>query len=464
VHCRLPRRLVALLAIALILRLAAGWVWQSRLSDHFAMGDSESYWQLGRAIAHSQPYQYEGYRVFRTPGYPVLLAPVFRLAGDGKAAILLARAEAALFGTLAVLAAWWLTRLLFNDRAAWIAAILATFYPGAVVLSVLVLSEAPFCPLLLLHLGLWTAAWKARSPRRRATLSLVAGLTAGAATLMRPDWLLFTPLALFVGAIVGRASAGNSRRRTAAGVTPNVETALPLAASAETSRAVSRRLLAAGRSGDCLIAFWMLLGLILMMLPWWIRNAAITGRFVPATLQVGASLYDGVNPKADGSSNMDFVPAFRRNQRALDENAVANGVGTTSSLSRSFEWRFDRSVRQEALLWACNNPRRVGELAGIKFLRMWNFWPNERQFSAWPIRFAVFFTYTPLLIFAIIGIGRTLRRGWPYILCWLPAVYFTLLHMIFVSSIRYREPAMLALLALAAGAIVETFGRSERRS
>ena len=59
------------------------------------------------------------------------------------------------------------------------------------------------------------------------------------------------------------------------------------------------------------------------------------------------------------------------------------------------------------------------------------------------------FTYTPLLLFAIIGAWRTVGRGWPYILCWFPAVYLTLLHMVFVSSIRYREPAMLALLALA---------------
>jgi hypothetical protein len=36
-------------------------------------------------------------------------------------------------------------------------------------------------------------------------------------------------------------------------------------------------------------------------------------------------------------------------------------------------------------------------------------------------------------------------------LCCLPAVYLTLLHVVFVSSLRYRDPAMLALLALAAG-------------
>jgi hypothetical protein len=99
------------------------------------------------------------------------------------------------------------------------------------------------------------------------------------------------------------------------------------------------------------------------------------------------------------------------------------------------------------------NPGRALQLAGVKFLRMWNLWPNEPRLRSWPVRLAVFFTYTPLLILAIICAWRTLGRGWPYLLCWLPAVYLTLLHVVFVSSIRYREPAMLALLALVAGGI-----------
>jgi hypothetical protein len=406
-------------------------VCQGQLSGRFALGDSESYWQLGRAIAEEQPYEYgpEHARVFRTPGYPLLLAPVFWLAGDGPGGVLVARAEAALLGTLAVLAVYWLTRLLFDDRAAWIAAVLATFYPGAIALSTMVLSEAPFCPLMLVQLGLWILAWNAASSGRRAGLGFAAGLAAGAATLMRPSWLLFTPLAAAVCVLSQRTSS----RLAAAG------TAARDACGADVPSAAKRHIVA--------VACWMILGLVVAMLPWWIRNAWLTGRFVPTTLQVGASLYDGLNPQATGASNMEFVPRFVAQQQQA-------GGPPPGDRDAVFEQRLDRRMRDAALAWAGANPGRALELAGVKFLRMWNVWPNQPQLArSWLVRLAVLFTYTPLLILAIMGAWRTLGRGWPYILCWLPAMYLTLLHVVFVSSIRYREPAMLALLALAAGEI-----------
>lgn len=398
--------LILLLAIAFVLRLAAGWAWQSRLEGRFGMGDSESYWTLGRAIAQGKPYECgpEHARVFRTPGYPVLLAPILWWLGDNQNAVLAARAEAALLGTLAVAAVWWLARLLFDQRAALLAAALATFYPGAVALGALILSEAPFCPLMLLQLVLWTLAWRAPTRMQTTLFGFCGGLAAGAATLMRPSWLLFTPMAAVVGMLAAMKRRDAWFLRHAA------------------------------------IASCMILGLVAAMLPWWVRNYRVTGCFVPTTLQVGASLYDGWSPEATGASNMDFMSRF-----------VADG---RDAESEDFERQLDRRLRTEAVAWAEANPGRVLQLAGVKFLRMWNIWPNEPRLTSWPIRLGVFFTYTPLLVFAIIGAWRTFGRGWPYILCWLPAVYLTLLHTVFVSSIRYREPAMLAMLALAAGAAI----------
>ena len=84
---------------------------------------------------------------------------------------------------------------------------------------------------------------------------------------------------------------------------------------------------------------------------------------------------------------------------------------------------------------------------------MWNVWPNESEFRSWPMRGG------GRDVRAAVGFGARRRRALhatrlAYCACWLPAVYLTLLHMIFVSSLRYREPAMLPLIVLAAAAVV----------
>jgi hypothetical protein len=84
---------------------------------------------------------------------------------------------------------------------------------------------------------------------------------------------------------------------------------------------------------------------------------------------------------------------------------------------------------------------------------MWNVWPNEPAFRSWPMRVGMLVTYGPLLVLSLIGVWRYTSWGWPYALAWLPALYLTLLHVVFVSSLRYREPAMLALIVLAAGVL-----------
>ena len=66
------------------------------------------------------------------------------------------------------------------------------------------------------------------------------------------------------------------------------------------------------------------------------------------------------------------------------------------------------------------------------------------------------------MLLAIVGVSKYARRDWPYLLLVLPAIYFTLLHEVFVSSIRYRQPAMLTLIVLAAAVLVEFVGRSPK--
>jgi hypothetical protein len=103
--------------------------------------------------------------------------------------------------------------------------------------------------------------------------------------------------------------------------------------------------------------------------------------------------------------------------------------------------------------WARKQPSRALRLVGVKVIRMWNLVPNAQEFRGGWLRLIVAVGYAPLLAAAVWGAWRFAPRGWPYGLCLVPAVYFTGLHVIFVASIRYRQPPMLALIVLAAGVV-----------
>jgi len=398
--------LAAILAVALVLRLGAGAWWQERLpaGKTFAFGDSEGYWVLARKVARGELYEYgaDKSKIFRTPGYPAVLAPLFWLA-EGPP-VLWGRAVSAMLGTAAVGGVAGLAWLLFDQRTALVAAGLAAVYPEAIAAGVFVLSEAPFTPLMMLHLICWTLAWRAKVFSHSAGWSLAGGIAAGLATLMRPSWLLFVPFAAVIGLALHRE-----------------------------------------RQKQMAVVAIMLLGLCLTMTPWWVRNYRIAGRFVPTSLQVGASLYDGLSPIATGASDMRFVPEFLAEQQAADAAA-----GKVSGL---FEDRLDRRLRDASINWARQNPGQVLHLAAVKFGRMWSPLPNAGEFQSTTLRLILAASYSPVMLLAFVAAWQFARRDWPYLLCLLPAVYFTCLHVVFVSSIRYRQPAMLPLIVLAAAVL-----------
>jgi hypothetical protein len=406
------RSTTLILLLALVLRLGAGVWWQQRLPEGnlFGFPDSESYWRLAGRVAAGEPYQLNpDRRVFRMPGYPVALSPLFLVTG-GEPPVLWARWQNAVFGVIAVGLVMAAAGRLFDDRAACFAGLAAAFYPGAIATSTFVLSEGPFCPLMVAHGLLWMVALAAPAPGRQVLFGAVAGIAAGLATLTRASWLLFTPFAL-TWALVGAAlSRGACVRRHAC------------------------------------VGVGMLCGLVLTMAPWWIRNAWVVDAFVPTTLQVGESLYDGLHPGATGASDMRFVDRFRRELRA--EQREFGG-----SPHDDFERKLDRRMRDAALDWAREHPGQVLRLATVKFLRIWNVWPNEPSFRRPLFRLVVAVGYLPLLLLGIGGAVLFSRRGWPYVLCWMPAVYVTCLHMVFVGSIRYRQPVMLLVIVLAAGGL-----------
>jgi hypothetical protein len=181
------------------------------------------------------------------------------------------------------------------------------------------------------------------------------------------------------------------------------------------------------------------------MCPWWVRNWRVTGHFVPTTLWVGASLYDGLNPKASGASDMRFMDNPKE-------------FGLDPGLRELDEWEQDQYLRREAFRYVRSRPDRVFVLAAIKFARFWNPLPNAAEWQSWPLRIVSLMSCGPVLVLAIVGAWRLRHRAEVTVLLAGPVLYFAAIHLVFVSSIRYREAAMLPVLGLAAAGLASLAG------
>jgi hypothetical protein len=168
-----------------------------------------------------------------------------------------------------------------------------------------------------------------------------------------------------------------------------------------------------------------------VLLPWTVRNWNVTGHFIPTTLWVGPSLYDGLHPRATGASDMRFV----------EEDGI---------YQRMSEYDADQFYRHAALDFVRTNPGKTLRLALVKFGRFWNPLPNAAQFGHWAIGLVVLLCTVPLLGLAALG-GWTFRTSfWRWVIPAAPVLYFSLVHTVFVSSLRYRLPAEYPLLVLSA--------------
>lgn len=444
------------LTTSLVVRMSVAVWWQQRLeasSQRFAMGDSESYWILAGQLAADQPYFYNTPEasVFRTPGYPWLLSWIVDPGGPGEQ-ILQARIMGCVFGTLAVAICMILTAGWFDRASSLVCGVLASFYPGAITTSVLVLSEAPFMPLMMLILTALCLA--IRRPEQASRWSAIAGLLSGLAILIRPSWLLFMPFYYLCRFLITKEKAREFKLAVIAGAS-----------------------------------------IAAVMTPWWLRNYQVTGQFVLTTLQVGPSLYDGLSPEATGGSDsgMLFSGEFASKLRASD----AADPGPKDN----FEYRLNKKLASAATEWAIENPGTAILLGFRKFYRTWWPLPSVEEIPggfATRIIFAVGMLgiVIPAISQLFCGsvankkmddsddqaasassnnsvstssylkhIFRTVLSSknefFPIVM---PVIYFTCLHTIFVGSIRYRQPAVFVLTVLAAPQLVhwarQLFGKN----
>ncbi|XZE22538.1 ArnT family glycosyltransferase [Pirellulaceae bacterium SH449] len=416
-----------LLAVAFLLRVFAATYWQSTVpegSSAFRFGDSDTYWVHAQRIASGEPYRYlsDEARIFRAPLYPIVLSPFAYFASghelsDISGTALAVRILGAGLGTLCVWLVWSITTRLAGMRAGLVAAFLAAIYPGSIGMSIFVLSEMVFCPLMLASLACSSLAISrsvaSSGGSKRSVLHWVflSGLLTGLACLARPSWGLWAGVLWIYILFVYLGNLGVHSLRDIV------------------------------RYGLVYVV-----GIVLAMSPWWIRNFEITGKFVPSTLQVGASLYDGWHPGATGSSDegMAFVEQFLIEQ--LEEDRLRDARGETKE--STLEWRLDRRIRNAAISWVRENPSDAIRLGMVKFWKTWRPLPVAVEVVGQSIRVAEGVAYLVILLLGALGLWAT-RHSLGAWLFAVPMFYFGILHMAFIGSVRYRQPAILVLCVLA---------------
>lgn len=381
-------------------------------------GDADGYWQLAQKIVAGEPYEiYTPPRqVLRMPGFPLLLAASIRLFGESLFA---ARLVLATLGALGCVGVYFLGRRLLGHRIGMIAGGLAAVSPIFVGFSAIELTETAFAVSLVW--GLWPlTGWCSRgsdeplcpgtSPRHLCTRSALltgttAGLLAGVGCYLRPSWLLFPAcLVLWMWML---------------------------------QRTRQQLLMAA-----CTVAV-----MIGSLVPWGLRNLSITGHFTLTTFWMGPSLYDGWNPQnKTGDSDMAF----------FDQENL---------LSRMSEYEMDREYRERAWDFAFQNPDQVAALAWKKTLRYWNPFPNAPQFrNKWVLRWVSLGWFVVLFAPALIGAWHLRRSLGLLAITAGPILYFAVLHLVFVSSVRYRLPGEYPLLVLSAVGIDRLSQRWQARA
>lgn len=168
-----------------------------------------------------------------------------------------------------------------------------------------------------------------------------------------------------------------------------------------------------------------------MLCPVIIRNYRLFGAFVPVRTGSGESLLEALGPWADGGPGMDRIvyPVFPPGADEVER---------------------DRMCRAAAIDWARSNPRAVAALAWTKLCRTWSIVLHAHGYTSPFHKLVCWLTVAPIFGLAVGGVWLWRRRPADIALLLLPAAYLTLMHVVFVGSVRYRVPAMPFLFILAA--------------
>lgn len=180
-------------------------------------------------------------------------------------------------------------------------------------------------------------------------------------------------------------------------------------------------------------AFFLVAGAFVVIFPWTLRNWICLDEIVIITSKKGTNLYEAFGPGATGGC-------------AIMEMNLPQGVKEMNEAQQ------DRFLTQWTLQYIAQNPQNAIRLGYIKFLRFWNVSLNYEVLKKHPVNAIIILFNVLIYLFAALGFWFSEKKKIFILLC--PILYFTLLHLVFLGSVRYRVPIMPYLELLAASGIV----------
>jgi tetratricopeptide (TPR) repeat protein len=382
---------LALLAAALLIRLAHWWAVRDEPFFAWLAMDSQEYDRWAQTIAAGD---WRGSQVFfQAPLYPYSLGILYAVFGRSLDAVYLTQI------VLAVAGCWALYRAgkeMGGERVGLAAAGLAALYGPFLFHDVQLLKES--AAVAVTSFLLWSLA---------AKRWLASGILLGILALLRENALLLLPFLLPLG-----GSKGFVRRSAA-----------------------------------------LVGGLVLALLPVALRNGIVGGDFLPTTFQGGVNFYIGNNPEADGTYRPIVpgkqIPALERQEPVrIAERELGRrlSAGEVSSfwMGKALSWAANHPGDFLRL-----------QLRKLRMFWSWYEWPDAvdyywvRRLSP-ALRWGAPVEFGAVTLLALAGLWLVRRNPGPFAPALLFALGWMLSTVIFFLFSRYRLPAVPALMILAA--------------
>lgn len=369
----------------------------------------------GNGFSHDAQPPYH-LSVYRVPGYSIFLSLLYSIFGFNNLVVMLIQV---LLNAAVCVLIFYLARRYFSLRFSYLVSALVAVYPFTAVFVHVIYSEI-LC-IFLFALGIFLFE-KGRESKKVLFFAL-SGLTMGYCLLVRPGTAL---LFLFMDA--------------AYLLTANF-------------RAIRKHLLIFNL---CVVLVW---------LPWVVRNYLVAKEFIPLTIEAKEELFWASGSVGKYFENRMSNPGFSREMEKITgilEASVLTGLQRKMEEENLYLRYALKNINDHPFLYLFSSLRRIP--------RMWVsiLVPDDisrgygyRILEGNKIIFhAIQYFMTACFVLAVYGVWVVRRRIREYIFLILPVIYFSLTHMFILAEARFTLPArpfLLIFTAIGMVAIINKF-------